>query len=540
VLFFLLAAVCAPLSPLFDPDEGYYPATAAESLRSGAFWDLRFNGAPRWEKPILSYALIEMAFQLLGESAIAARVPSAVEGAALILIAGVIVARLATARAGVLSALVVATTLGMSIFSRVAHPEIAVVLSTVTTQLLICVWLTASDRRVRRHVAIAVGVSIAYGLLAKGPVALALPLLMLIGALNVVPVSPDIVRVGLSHAALAGVVATALACPWYVAMGARHGWSFLQEAVWHQNVGRYAAAAYGHHASVFALVLPTLAGLLPWSAALPGAIGRLHWQSGDSREVLRTCTFVSAISALVFYSVSSSKLASYALACVPPLAILIGLLLDEDFDNNTAMTRTAGRTALLLGVGAAMLIAAPFVAGHLLTTRQLLGGLRPPSIDVGTLLASVTIPLGCLSGIAAFGMLLTTSPKDRVAAIAVVGALVPVLILAAARPILTGMYPWEVFGRAIAARPGPVWLVGRRAPSLTFYAGRPVLTAPDLPTLEVEISRERAGWLALTHDDWARLSAPGGFTPGESALVAVRGRMVLVRFSNDAPTPGAR
>jgi hypothetical protein len=117
---------------------------------------------------------------------------------------------------------------------------------------------------------------------------------------------------------------------------------------------------------------------------------------------------------------------------------------------------------------------------------------------------------------------------------------VPVLILAAARPILTGMYPWEVFGRAIAARPGPVWLVGRRAPSLTFYAGRPVLTAPDLPTLEVEISRERAGWLALTHDDWARLSAPGGFTPGESALVAVRGRMVLVRFSNDAPTPGAR
>ena len=46
-----LAAVCAPLSPLFDPDEGYYPATAAETLRSGTFWDLRFNEAPRWDKP---------------------------------------------------------------------------------------------------------------------------------------------------------------------------------------------------------------------------------------------------------------------------------------------------------------------------------------------------------------------------------------------------------------------------------------------------------------------------------------------------------
>jgi hypothetical protein len=37
--FGLSAALCAPVAPLFDPDEGYYPATAAETLRSGPFWD---------------------------------------------------------------------------------------------------------------------------------------------------------------------------------------------------------------------------------------------------------------------------------------------------------------------------------------------------------------------------------------------------------------------------------------------------------------------------------------------------------------------
>ena len=84
----LLAGVSAPLAPLFDPDEGYYPATAAETLRSGTFWDLSFNGEPRWDKPILSYGLIEASFVAFGESATAARIPSALEGGVLILIVG--------------------------------------------------------------------------------------------------------------------------------------------------------------------------------------------------------------------------------------------------------------------------------------------------------------------------------------------------------------------------------------------------------------------------------------------------------------------
>lgn len=48
----------APLMPLFDPDEGYYPATAVESVDSGDYWDLRFNGAPRWDKPVAGTAFV--------------------------------------------------------------------------------------------------------------------------------------------------------------------------------------------------------------------------------------------------------------------------------------------------------------------------------------------------------------------------------------------------------------------------------------------------------------------------------------------------
>lgn len=62
----LQLCLTAPFAPLFDPDEGYYPATAAESVASGSAWDPRLNGEPRWDKPILPYALIEGAFSLFG------------------------------------------------------------------------------------------------------------------------------------------------------------------------------------------------------------------------------------------------------------------------------------------------------------------------------------------------------------------------------------------------------------------------------------------------------------------------------------------
>ena len=68
-----------------ETDEGYYPATAAESVDAGRAWDPQFNGESRWDKPILPYGLIEASFAAFGRSPTAARVPSAVQAALLVL-----------------------------------------------------------------------------------------------------------------------------------------------------------------------------------------------------------------------------------------------------------------------------------------------------------------------------------------------------------------------------------------------------------------------------------------------------------------------
>jgi hypothetical protein len=239
----------------------------------------------------------------------------------------------------------------------------------------------------------------------------------------------------------------------------------------------------------------------------------------------------SAISALAFYSLSSSKLPSYAFVCVPPLGITIGLWLDEALEQPVTMRRAWIQTIALLGAGAAALISLPLWAGHLMTVRQLLGGARPLGSNVGALLAPAATPVGWLLALTAGLLAGVRVPKWRIAVVACAGALAPVLFLLTARPLLHDMYPWDALGRQVERSHGPVWLLGRRAPSLTFYARQAVWTASDRATLEAGISGTREGWLALTRDDWAELAATEVVRDANGRVVAERGRMVLVRFA---------
>jgi hypothetical protein len=119
-------------------------------------------------------------------------------------------------------------------------------------------------------------------------------------------------------------------------------------------------------------------------------------------------------------------------------------------------------------------------------------------------------------------------PASRILTMAVVGALVPVVALSSAAPTLREMYPWEALGNKVDSRYGPLWLMGRRAPSLTFYAHEPVHVAPDIDTLQREVHRQPHCWIVVTGDEWARLSEDPSV---DGSVVESRGRMVLVRIS---------
>lgn len=526
---FVSALITASAVPLFDPDEGYYPATAAESIDAGSGWDLHFNGAPRWDKPLLAYALIEGAFMVFGRTVAAARIPSAVEGAALVLIVGGVVALLAGQRAGGLSAAVLATTLGVEIFSRAAHPEIAVVLSIATSQLLLAVWLTAPSRRSKRRVAMLAGLAMAYGLLAKGPVSIIIPAL---GSLCSTPLISDVRsrwREAVADGFVAAAIAVVLAAPWYVAMSTRYGAAFVQ-AVWLQNVGRYTGDLVEHQAAVGSLVVPTLIALLPWTAFLPVAAWRVRRGTGDPRAALRIVMAASALVTLVFYSLSASKLASYSLALLPPLSVLIGLYLDEELaEPRHAVTTSFRMTSGTLTALALVLIIVPIFFPHAFRIRDLVGGV--PGSQSTTLLVRAVAPMSMLLLVSS-GLVLLLSLTQRVAALCVVGAVLPLVTLLAARPLLSDAYPWQRFGPVIASAPGPVWIHTYRAPSLTFYGKRPVQRIVGDEAVERLLDGRTAGWLVLEREWLGHAELSRRLAARHARIVDRTDRLLLVRLES--------
>ena len=114
------------------------------------------------------------------------------------------------------------------------------------------------------------------------------------------------------------------------------------------------------------------------------------------------------------------------------------------------------------------------------------------------------------------------------------GALLPLVLIISARPILALAYPWSRFGREIHDSALPVCLVGPRAPSLTFYAGRPVLRLSERDAKLGSWPRE-AGWIVAS-TDWLRSGDVPPSWAGRLQLVDQSGSMTLARLRSH-PVP---
>ena len=534
---FATVLVTAPLAPVFDPDEGYYPATAAESLDAGSGWDPRLNGAPRWDKPILSYAFIEASFSTFGRTVTASRLPSALHAAFLVLISGIVVARMCTPRAALLVTIVLATTLGVQVFARVAHPEIIVVTAVTTAELLIARWLALSEQRTRLTLASAIGVAIGYGVLGKGPVALVLPVLAAVSSMAVLRSKRTTWTQALRHGALACMVALIVAVPWYALMTSRHGRIFLAQSLWQHNVGRYTGGAFPHPGSIFYFVLPTLLLLFPWTGFLPGALRRTRGHHRTPRDILRVVMTASAVTTFVFYSLSASKLPHYAFAVIPPLAILIGLSLDEVLTEQRQPRAAVWFTGVLFLTLGLALTSAPWLVNRLFSARELFGGALPPALDLVEMVREALWPAAIvLIGCAIAALLMAA--RNAIWLVATVGGIVPGLMIATAAPLLWYAYPWQKLGNDLRQAQGPVWMVGPRAPSLTFFGRHPV-TRLDKSEIEQLMSQDVDGWL-VADTRWVSELSTQRLNGHTLVPVSSYGSMTLVRIHRAVGSHAAR
>ncbi len=296
---------------LLGPDEPRYASIAREMARTGDWITPRLWGEPWFEKPPLTYWMIAVAFRLgLGDD-LAPRLPIALASVVFLAWYFRVLAREFGWRAGLLATLMLSTSAGWLAFSRVGVTDLPLAVTFSAAMLLALPWVARGERRGLTAAAAFLGLAV----LAKGLVAAALALpLFWMGRRGL----RDWLRPGPLVAFLL------VALPWYAAMTARYGRSFLDEFILEHHFHRVYTDRLQHVQPWWYYVPVFAAGLLPWTPV--AALAAVRKLSSDTR-VRFLLGWV--LWGLVFFSVVRNKLPGYLLPLLPAAFAVMGLALER-------------------------------------------------------------------------------------------------------------------------------------------------------------------------------------------------------------------
>ncbi len=269
ILAALLAArvFLAATAPVFDTSEARYAAISANMARTGDFLVPRFTYDGRYQsfdgKPPLQFQLSALACRAFGTSEFAVRLPDLLASVAALALLFACVSALAGRERALLAVGVASTCVAFYALSGCCMPD-GVLTACVASAYFCHVLYLKTERRAW---SLGVFAALAFGMLAKGPVALALFGLPVVaeGVFN--RRRREFVRYGW---ALGIPLFFAIAAPWFVLME-RENPGFLTYFFVNENVKRFLVHDYGDRygagreffrgmALVWALVVT-----LPWS-----------------------------------------------------------------------------------------------------------------------------------------------------------------------------------------------------------------------------------------------------------------------------------
>lgn len=308
-------------APLFDLDEGAFGQATREMFLRGDFLSTSLHGQPRYDKPILSYWLQAASVTLFGVNEFAFRLPSALASTAWTLSIFGFVRRIADTRRALLAALLMATSLGVTVIGKAATADALLNLWLAVSLLSLYLYLR-EERRLWLYVAAA---ATGLGFLTKGPVAVAIPAAVSLLYCGSRGEWRNWLRLATDWRAW--VVFALIALPWYVALYLRDGPGFLQGFVLRHNLGRFQQPLEGHGGGWWYYLPVLLVGMLPHTTVLLRVLARSRGGFADplGRYLLLWFGVV-----LVFFSLAATKLPHYLIYGFTGVFVLMAMELDAE------------------------------------------------------------------------------------------------------------------------------------------------------------------------------------------------------------------
>jgi 4-amino-4-deoxy-L-arabinose transferase-like glycosyltransferase len=402
VLWLLLYSSFTLFSPpLLDDADSVHSEVAREMTLRHDWITLHANGIRYLEKAPLMYWGMALSFRVFGSRDWAARLPLALFALALFLITYAAGRRLfGSHAAGFYAALILLTSFGIFIYTRIMIPDVVVCLW--LTLALFLFWSSLEQERPSLATAWGFALACALGVLTKGLIGVVFPLAVVVLFLFV---TRNLGHLRRWHPVSSLLVFLAVALPWHIAAGIRnpsqghpvgltptagnvHGFFWFYFI--NEQYLRYLNERVPRDYDTVPLALfwgLLVVFLIPWIAYLWLALGRVPWRRMIARAPLatsdqaRSLLVLWAAFVLLFFSFSTRQ-EYYSLPALPPLALLIGAWLAEEESSPPGDRKriAAFRVALGLAIlGCAGAAAAAFFA---------LGAKPPaPGADLSTLLS---------------------------------------------------------------------------------------------------------------------------------------------------------
>src|SRR6202046_2542611 len=377
---------------LWEPDEGRYAEIAREMVVSGDYVTPRDDFELYFEKPPLVYWADAASIGIFGVNEFAVRLPAALFSLGQVVVTAALAEVMFGATAGFFAALVLALSPLFFGFARFATLDPA--LAFFLTAALATFYLAARENSfslpsARRWMLICAAM-LALGTLAKGPIALLLGGAIALAWLAVGRRLREIVRMPLVWC---GLIYAAIVLPWFILMETRNP-GFLRFFFIHEHLERYVTSSeHGWGPWFFIPIVIGKLGLciffvpLGWSAiraddALPNGA------PDPSRRSRASFLAIWFIVIFVFFSIPRSKLGTYILPALPPLAIVAGFGLSR-----LRALEDASRRRLLATVA----IANVLLAAGLLAFFEFARAPISPALGIDGLLIAAVLAAGTIA-----------------------------------------------------------------------------------------------------------------------------------------------
>ncbi|NTW55845.1 MAG: glycosyltransferase family 39 protein [Chlorobiaceae bacterium] len=300
--------------PLFDIDEGVFCEATREMAVNKNYITTFFNGALRFDKPILFYWLQLGSIKLLGQNEFAFRLPSAIAGSAWALSVFFFMRREIGNRTAFLASAIMVLSLQITVIAKASLSDAVLNCFIALSMLSLLRHYTTGSK----HSLLIVFGAAALGMLTKGPIAVMIPVAVsflfslwegtLKSWFKMVFYPPGI------------VLFLCIALPWYILEYREQGMAFIEGFFVKHNYTRFSSTLEGRSGSFFYYLPVLIVGMMPFTGLLISAILNIRTLL---TEKINRFLFIWFALVFVFFSFSGTKLHHYIIYGYTPLFILM-------------------------------------------------------------------------------------------------------------------------------------------------------------------------------------------------------------------------